>query len=129
MQLLKKKISNHYIIRYLAVGLFNTGFGYIIYMLLNLLFDYKFAYTLSVAVGIVLSFFLNSKIVFKTKITVRKFISFPLVYFCQYLIGFFSLSYFVDDVGVSEWIAPLCILLITIPIGFLGSRFILRDIS
>ena len=51
--------------RFLIAGAANTAIGYALYLLFNLLVDYRIAYSLSFALGIVISFVLNSVYVFR----------------------------------------------------------------
>lgn len=120
MRIIKKEVS-----KFFAVGLMNTLITYLSYLVFLLLFNYSIAYLLSYILGIVVSFVLNSKMVFQTKMTVMKFIQYPLVYIAQFLLGLGLLNVIVSTIGVSEQIAPLIVTIVSIPVTFVISKLIL----
>ncbi|WP_171056397.1 GtrA family protein [Paenibacillus sinopodophylli] len=120
--MLKKEV-----LRFVAMGLANTLITYGSYLAFLLLFSYNVSYLLSYVLGIVVSFILNSKIVFNTKMTTMKFIQYPLVYAAQFLLGFGLINVIVTLMGISEKIAPLIVTIVSLPITFVISKFILTD--
>ena len=114
-------------VRFLVSGAVNTGFTYLLYLLLLAWLKYGVSYTISYIVGIVLAYFLNSVFVFRTNLSLIKFISFPLVYLIQYLAGMALLYLLVDIVGMDQTIAPALVITVTLPITFLLSRSLLKD--
>lgn len=113
--------------RFLVSGAINTGATYVLYLMLLTWMDYGISYTISYAAGIVLAYYLNCLFVFRTRLSVGKFISFPLVYLVQYLGGMALLHLLVEISGMSQKIAPILVIVLTIPVIFLMSRHILRD--
>ena len=113
--------------RFLISGAINTSVTYLLYLLLNIFLDYQLAYFISFFSGIVLSYWLNSVIVFKVSLSWKKFFSFPLVYVVQYLIAALILRYTVTQLNIDEMLAPLITIVITLPITYLISRFLLAD--
>ena len=57
--------------RFVAAGLLNTALTYVIYLSGLWFLSYTWAYTLSYAAGIVMSFILNGKWVFRSKLRFR----------------------------------------------------------
>lgn len=111
---------------FLVVGGINTIATYCIYLLLLGMTAYWLAYTLSYAFGIVSSYALNTIFVFRAKWSWRRLAAFPLVYAIQYGLGLISLGLLVEVFGLSEKIAPLLVIMITIPLTFIASRRIIR---
>ncbi|NEN84300.1 GtrA family protein [Paenibacillus elgii] len=118
------KYLNNSFVKFLIVGITNTLITYLAYLFLLLFFKYQIAYSISYILGIAFSYILNTIIVFKSSISVKKILFYPIVYIIQYLINVALLSYFVNY--VNEKIAPILIIVITIPITFLLSKFILK---
>jgi len=119
-------LIKHEFVRFLFVGVVNTVFGYVMYLLFNLVFSYQVAYTGAYLTGIVFSYFLNTKLVFKTATSWKSFFAFPLVYVVQYLIGIVFLNVLIEKFGVSELIAPFAIIVLSIPVTFLLSRYVVK---
>ncbi|EOD78021.1 hypothetical protein D515_03245 [Grimontia indica] len=113
--------------RFSGVGVFNTVLGYGLYAFFHLFFDYATAYSLSVLIGVALSFVLNTKLVFQTQLSRGKCLRFTLVCLAQYGIGLMALKGWVEYVGVDDLLAPLLVLALTIPLGFAGFRWALMD--
>ena len=122
-----KKSSIHFEIgRFLLVGATNTAISYVIYLLLLEFMAYLYAYSVAYGIGIVISYILNSRFVFRQPLSLAKFLQFPVVYFIQYSIGAIILWLFIGQVGMSpEW-AMAGVVAVTIPVTFLTSRFILK---
>ena len=111
---------------FILVGLVNLVVTYALYLALGLFLPYPVAYTISYACGIVISYLLNARFVFKSPIRIRKAAQYPIVYLAQYLLGL-GLLYLLVELGhVSSRIAPLVIPAVTVPATFLLSRYLLR---
>jgi len=108
--------------RFVICGIINTLTTYLVYLACLYIVRYSMAYTLSFASGIFISYYLNSRYVFYEKLSWRKALKYPLVYLVQYLLGITSLYLLVELAGVSEVIAPIFVVLITVPVTFLLSR-------
>jgi putative flippase GtrA len=111
--------------RFLLVGLTNTLFSYVLYLLLLLAMPYIAAYTLSYCAGIVLSYFLNVHFVFKKRPSLASFLKFPFVYVIQYGLGVLVLWLLVGA-GMDPKLAMAGVIVVTIPVTFLASRFVLK---
>jgi putative flippase GtrA len=112
--------------RFILIGGINTVLTYFIYVFFLFFVAYSAAYTLSYFSGIFISYYLNSRFVFKEKLSLKKAFQYPVVYFVQYLLGLLLLHFLVRFLNISELIAPLFIVIITIPVTYLLSRFIIK---
>jgi putative flippase GtrA len=119
-----KQIHGEFL-RFLLVGAVNTLSRYLIYCLLLTVCPYLLAYTLAYCLGIVISYFLNVRFVFKRDVSLASFLAFPLVYLLQYGLGALALWILVGRIGLSPELAMVGVILITIPVTFLASRFVL----
>ncbi len=120
------KYMNKPFIKYLLSGGFNTLVTYLMYLLLLNIMNYNMAYSISYVAGILLSYYLNSVFVFQEKISLRKFIKYPVVYIVQYLINLVLLNILIEYAGLSTKIVPIITIVITIPITFLLTKFIIK---
>jgi putative flippase GtrA len=126
MQLLKKKFFNIEFIKFLIVGCINTGAGYVFYLAFIQVLAYTYAYSLSFALSIVISYILNARYVFNEPLSLKKLLSFPLVYIVQYVCGLCLIYIAVEQLSIPVPLAPLLAVVITLPITFLLTRFIVK---
>jgi putative flippase GtrA len=112
--------------RFVLWGGVNTVASYLIYAALLRFFPYLISYTIAYTLGIVISYLLNSKFVFKQQLRLRKAIRYPVVYVVQYLAGGVCLYLLVQLLGVNKLIAPWLVLLLSIPLTYFLSRRIVR---
>ena len=112
--------------RFLLVGAVNTVSSYLLYLLLLIVLPYLLAYSLAYCAGIVFSYFLNVRFVFRRRASLSGFFAFPLVYVIQYGLGVLVLWLLVDQAGLSPAWAMVGVIVATIPVTFLASRFILN---
>lgn len=120
------RFINREFTRFIFWGGVNTLAGYLLYALLLLFLQYLVAYTITYASGILVSYYLNSRFVFRREIAVRKAVQYPLVYLVQYLLGTGSLYLLVRVLKVNKLVAPAIVILLTIPVTFLLGRRIIR---
>lgn len=113
-------------VKFCLVGVSNTAISLIVYYIFVLI--NKDLYILGNAVGFVVSvlnsYFWNSKFVFKkederVKTVVKTFVA----YGTNLIIGTVLLYLFVDILHISEFIAPLLNLIITIPLNYILNKF------
>lgn len=109
-------------------GGINTAFTYGLYFGLQVIIPYQVAYALAFAVGMVFSYFFNAIIVFKQRIGLKSLFAFPLVYVLQYLLSAVLLSVFVERLGIPQSIAPVAVIVLTIPITFGMTRWLLHRV-
>jgi putative flippase GtrA len=105
-------------LRFLVAGAVNSVVTYVVYLGLLQFVDYRVAYTLSFVLGILFSYWMNAAFVFRKAVSLRTFLSFPLVYLAQYVLGVLLLSVAVEWLGIAPWLAPLLVLAITVPLTF-----------
>ena len=108
--------------RFIFWGGVNALAGYSIYALLIQRFSYLVSYTIAYILGIAISYFVNSKFVFDKKLKLSKALKYPLVYVVHYLLSTVFLYCLVQVLGVNKLIAPLLILLVTVPVTFVLTR-------
>ena len=129
MPLLKKMIRNLEFLRFLIVGTINTVVGYMIYISLTFYFIYSIAYSISFVFGVLISYYLNTKFVFQEALSWKKLVRFPLVYVTQYLMGLMLMFLLIEKFSISLFVAPLLVVIITTPITFFISRWIIKPNS
>ena len=108
--------------RFLVSGALNTGFTYVLYLALLQLLTYRIAYTVAFGCGILISYALNAVFVFKAGVSLKGLLRFPLVYLAQYALGVVLMIVVVEYAGVSQWLAPMFVALITSPMIFILAR-------
>ncbi|MBA1353898.1 GtrA family protein [Staphylococcus cohnii] len=122
--------KTHYeVIKFVIVGGMNTLNYYIVYLcLLKLLeVNYLVSHISGFIISFVISYYLNCYFVYKVTPTWRKFLKFPLTQVVNMGMQTLLLYIFVQWFGISTVIAPFAGLIITIPITFVLSKYILRD--
>ena len=122
--------KTHYeIIKFIIVGGINTLNYYIVYLILLKLIDlnYLVSHVSGFMVSFIISYYLNCHFVYKVKPTWRKFIQFPLTQVVNMGMQTLLLYIFVQWFHISSVIAPFSGLIITIPITFVLSKYILKD--
>ncbi len=115
---------NMQVVRFMAMGTLSTGIMLGIYMALNLVLEYQVAYFISYVITVIVSYFLNTLFVFKTTVSLRGFLKFPIVYVVQYVIAAILLELFVR-LGFSETFAPIFIIVLLLPLTFWLSRLVM----
>jgi len=113
-------------LRYLAAGGVNTAVTYAAYLLLLRVMPYEWAYTIVFVAGIVLAYALQSRLVFEVGAAWRTFLKFPLAYLVQYAVGRIAMHLVVERGWLSERAALLVALCLTVPLGFVLSRYVFR---
>lgn len=114
-------------IRFLLIGTANTALTYGLYLWLLTLMEYRYAYSISFAAGVMINFFLQTRFVFETQRSWGKLLRYPLVYVVQYLFGLGVITLAVQVFNLPTQWAMLCAIILSIPITFLISRWVLRD--
>ena len=120
-------ITSHPFYRFLLIGAANSLITYVIYITGAMFFSYLLAYSLSYAAGIVISYYLNSRFVFPSAISLIKAFSFSLTYIGQYLLGIGLLFIFVNTWGINKFFAPLCVICTTIPFTYFMTKYVLTN--
>jgi len=113
-------------IRFLVAGSVNTIVTYAIYFVLLLWWPYALAYTLSFVAGIVLSYWLSTRFVFRVPGSMKRFAAYPLVYAAQYGAGLATLHAAIEVFCIPQRLAMLVSIAVTVPLTFLLSRLVLK---
>lgn len=113
--------------KFVIVGVINTLNYYLVYLLLlNVVhFNYLTCHISAFLVSFVISFLLNCYFVYKVKPTWKKFIAFPLTQVVNMSVQTFLLYSFVEWFTLSKVLAPIPALIITIPITYFMTTYIL----
>ena len=112
--------------RFLLSGGVNTALTYLIYLALIPLMAYSLAYSVSYVAGIVIAYVINTRFVFQARMQVKSALLYPLVYVVQYAASVLLLVLLVETLGVDERLAPILIIVLTIPLTFVLSRLIIK---
>lgn len=121
------KLLNKEFLKFVVSGGINTLTTYLMYLLLLLFLNYSLSYTVSYVSGIFLSYYLNTVFVFKEKMSIKKFLKFPIVYLIQYFINLLMLYILVEHLHLSTKIVPLIVVVVTIPVTFVLSKLIIKS--
>lgn len=116
------------ILKFIIVGGINTLNYYVVYLLLLKLLhiEYMISHITGFIVAFVISYYLNCYFVYRVKPTWRKFISFPITQIVNISLQTVLLYVFVSWLNLPAEIAPFAGLIITIPITFILSKWILK---
>ena len=117
------------ILKFIIVGGINTLNYYVVYLLLLKLLhiEYMISHITGFLVAFMISYYLNCYFVYRVKPTWRKFISFPITQIVNVSLQTVLLYVFVSWLNLPAEIAPFAGLVITIPITFILSKWILKD--
>lgn len=130
---ISKRVLNRELLRqgiYFAFsGGLNTLATYLLYLLLLYFLHYQIAYASSFIAGILLSYALSTRFVFRTNHSWLKFALFPLVYLISYVAGAAVLALSVSRLGIDQRIAPLVSACVTLPLSFVLSRLVLVSLT
>ena len=121
--------TQYEILKFIIVGGINTLNYYIIYLLLFKLIgvNYLVSHISGFVISFIISYYLNCYFVYKVQPTWKKFIQFPLTQVVNMGMQTLLLYIFVQWFNISSVIAPFAGLIITIPVTFILSKYILRD--
>src|SRR5699024_3322956 len=117
------------VIKCVIVGGMNTLTYYIVYLCLLKLLEMKYfvSHIGGFVSSFVMSYYLDCYFVYVLTATCSKFVTFPLTQIVSMGMQTLLLYIFVQWFGISSVIAPFAGLIITIPITFVLSKYILRD--
>ncbi|APP79388.1 GtrA family protein [Xanthomonas hortorum] len=113
-------------LRFLLGGALNTGITLVLYWMLLRFMHYQWAYLASFCTGILLSYLINTRYVFRAAHSWLKFAAFPLIYLVTYALGALALKLSVGHLGVPAAIGPLISIVITLPVSFILSKLLLQ---
>ena len=111
---------------FLIFGALNTLISYAIYLTLLAFSSYMIAYTVSHVSGIFVSYFLNTRFVFRETLRLSRALQYPIVYFVQYLVGLVLMYVLVELLHVSAYLAPFAVVALTLPVTYSLSRYVIK---
>lgn len=112
--------------RFLLGGGINTFVTYALYLAFKLVVGYQSAYLAAYVIGVVFSYWFNSRLVFKVAFSWVKFLSYPMVYVFQYCASALLLHGLVEFAGVNVSFAPLMVTAAMMPLTYVMSKLILK---
>lgn len=111
--------------RFILAGLLNTGISLVVYWLLLRVTSPQPAYAICFATGILVSFLLNTGMVFRSRRTWTRFLAFPLIYGVGYAVGAGVLALAIRRFGIDPVLAPILSQGATWPVMFVLMRALL----
>lgn len=114
-------------IRFLLGGVANTSITFALYWMLLVFVKYQVAYAISFTSGILVSYLINTGFVFRTSHSLRKILTFPVIYLTSYLVGAMVLHLSVAKIGVDPRLGPLISICVTLPLTFILLKLTLTD--
>lgn len=114
------------LIKFIFIGSLNTGLSYLIYLIFLIFLPYSIAYSLSFVTSILISYFLNTYLVFNQPWCWKKLAQFPLVYLVQYSVGLLFLSLMIEYLDINEKLAPLLTIILLIPLTYILTKRIIN---
>lgn len=120
-----KKLSEQFA-KFGIVGVTNVLVTYgIYYLLVFFRLNYLIANTIGYVAGILNSYYWNNKYVFKNNINsnAKKLMKVFISYFVTYILNIVLLSILVQKIGLSETVAPVIVIVVTIPVNFVLNKF------
>lgn len=115
--------------RFILIGALNALVTYLIYILYLFFLPYTISYTFAYVSGIFISYYLNTRFTFKSEIRLFKALKYPVVYLVQYCLGIFLLYVLVEIFLIDKFLAPIIVVVLTIPVTFVLSRLIIKSRS
>ncbi|HQQ62875.1 MAG TPA: GtrA family protein [Pseudomonadales bacterium] len=116
----------HEILRFLFTGSVNTAAAWMVYLLLNMFLPYGVAYGFAYSFGIVFTYYLNTRWVFKVPMKWKTFMQYPLISAIRFCVDLSLMSALIRFAHCPEAYAPIATLVFTTPLSFLMSRFVLK---
>lgn len=114
------------LLRFIVVGGSNTVLTYGLYIVLLSWLGFQIAYTIAYGIGIIVSYFLNAKAVFRIQTSLPKLFLFSLVYMLQLGGGAVLMYVLVIKLRVPKELAPVAVLFVMVPSTFLLVRAVMR---
>ena len=115
--------------RFLAGGILNTALSYGIYLMLQVFFEYRLAYTIAFVAGIVSGYAINTWWVFRQPWSWRAIVAYPAVPVASYFASLVIVHVAVEWLGVDQRIAPLLATAVMLPATFLLTRMLITHLG
>ncbi|WP_010289051.1 GtrA family protein [Kurthia massiliensis] len=118
---------NEYI-KFIIVGVINTGHYYAWYVLFYALFHWPYlvSHIGAIVLSMIGSYFLNVYFTYKEKPSWKSFLLFPITQLTNIAIQTTCMYIFVDWLHWSPYLAPIATVVISVPITFVVTRRIIR---
>lgn len=113
---------------FIVIGFINTGATYVLFLLANLVTPYQAAFTISFAAGVVFSAYANGIWVFQRHPRKRDVVAYAVFYILNYVVRLYLLVLLVERFTMPEYAAPLVVVVVMIPVSYLGANLILGDL-
>lgn len=113
-------------LKFIASGAFNTLVSYGAYLALLQVLSYRWSYTVSYALGIVLAYVLYRYLVFGHSGGRYGPLWVALIYLGQYLLGLALVSFWVEFLGGAALWAPAFSIAILVPVSYVLNRWVFR---
>lgn len=104
--------------RFLVAGGLNTAVTYVLYLALIGTLGYAVSYSLAFLVGIVVSYLLNRRWVFRSSRGAVSTVLYPTIYLAQYAIGLVCVVLWVDVFRLPAILAPAVAIAASIPVTY-----------
>jgi putative flippase GtrA len=114
------------LLKFIASGAFNTLVTYVAYLALLPLLPYRWSYTVSYALGIVLAYVLYRYFVFGNSGGRYGPFWVALIYLGQYLLGLALVSLWVEVLAAPVLWAPAFSIAILVPVSYALNRWVFR---
>ncbi len=113
-------------VRFVLAGGINAVATYAAYLLMLPVTGYALAYSITYVGGIILSYYLSARLVFRSPLRWRHAVQYPLVYIVQYALGITLTTIFIKHLHIrAELVLPL-VIAIAVPITFWMTRWIIK---
>lgn len=114
------------LLSFLVVGGSNTVLSSLLYLVLLTWLSHTLAYLLAYVAGTIYSGIVNARYTFRASLKPWRLLGLVLYYLGLYLLNAAVLEGLVTILGIDERMAIVFVILLGVPLGFLGSRYILR---
>ena len=122
----KTNLRSHRWFRFIIGGGINTSVTYAVYLTLNMGFNYQWSYFIAYICGIIFSYWFNALFVFKAPLSWKGLLAYPVVYVVQYGVSALLLGFLVESAVLSETLAPLLVVVITVPLTYVMSKLVIH---
>lgn len=113
-------------LRFIFGGGVNTVFTYGVYLALNLIMTYRWAYLIAYVLGVVFAYYFNAVFVFDARLSWKGLFAYPVVYIVQYGVSALLLEGLVKALDMSPKLAPLVVIVVMIPITYFLNKYVLK---
>ncbi len=120
----KIKVINKQFIKFLITGVLNVLIYYILYIYLKTYLWYLTAHFISLIIGSIIAFFLNSYYIFQVKPKMKNFLKFPISLFPNLFFTTIGSYYIVSLNILNENIASLIMIILAAPCTFIINKLI-----